>query len=125
MTYTREQLLEAADVLDAAHDVILAKGWWPDRTIPPSIRGKHGEMCMEAAVVHVLSGEDVHSASTFEWPWDDESRCMERWLKALLHQRGINYTWNDEYGRTADEVFDRMRTVAKDLREEAGADGLL
>lgn len=107
MTYTREQLLEAADILDAAHDVILRDGWAScTKTCAETT------FCVEASCRIALGHIGVGRFDVL--PQD----C---WLFALLHEHGIHYTWNDAASTTEDEVFDKLRDTAKLFRERADA----
>lgn len=113
MSYTREQLLEAADILDKAHDVILANGWWPG---DDKVNGQNAEArCVQAAILDAafpLYG--ARSISILP------GSCAPQWLIDIVYEHGFTFCWND-LEATEDEVFERLRCVAKELREEAGA----
>lgn len=116
MEYTREQKLEAADILDRAHDVILQSGWAHDAD------GLANGECVETAVNRACGIERrVNSLGNSVITLDTLRLNMQGlgWLPVFLESRGLDWVWNDEPGRTEDEVFDRLRTVAKELREEA------
>lgn len=112
----RQMLLHAADILDEAHDVLLVRGWrgMGKQFVPAEA------LCVEAAIVHVVTGREVCGFQTFRNNGGKEPCLIPVWLEHELFMRGINFIWNDFPERTEDEIFAKLRTVAKSFREEAG-----
>lgn len=93
-----------SELLDAAHDELLVRGW----TQRTGIDTKTGGVCSVAAI-------------TYAWLLADdpcERDVKEAATDALQAHVGRPVTlWNDDSERTFDEVLDAFRNTAKKLRE--------
>lgn len=113
---------EIAQALDDAADLILIHGW---KSGPP----EKGDptLCVQAAIAKATGGtywglpdlcpigKAAHDALVANGAY--------RLFGDEIHRDNLGtvYIWNDEPGRTEDEVFDLLRNTSKALREEAGA----
>lgn len=103
----KQTMLDAADLLDAAHDVMLergrCKGNYSDDT---------GRVCVLGAVNVADHGSPIwrveHETAT------DASACLHSHLGQSVSG------WNDDPATTDDMAFDAFHTAAKELREKAG-----
>lgn len=110
--YSDEQIGLAADVLEAAADNLFVQGWQQG-----TYGSEDGKRC---AIGHILSGEKKVLNSRFcnidrLVHVDTIARSALRDQIDSSHSHGIS-TWNDEEGRTAEEVRDALLGAAKDLR---------
>jgi hypothetical protein len=132
---TTDHDVVVADDLDAAADVIDARGWCQNGLVTSD-----GRVCAEGAILAAVTGaerlEFAGAGSAGEWleaaavaiP-EDYRRYGGRIRGALgvLRDRLFRETcefsvhyWNDRSYMTRDEVTDMFRRAAKDARERAG-----
>lgn len=100
---------EAADVLERAADLLESGPGWCQRTYLDS----DGRMCMLGAVRRAAGW----------WTVIEPDRSRDAYVRAE-HAHNILDAflgmpvaiWNDQHGRTADEVVDKLKHAAKSLR---------
>lgn len=104
-----------ADVLDKAHDILLADGWCQLQAYR-----RDGANCLTYAIARAVLDGARPAMST-----GDRGKAMTA-EKAQLRDDAYNAcggnpsflaTWNDQQHRTLDDVLDRLRNTAKALRE--------
>jgi hypothetical protein len=125
-----ERLTDPADILEAAADLLVSEGWCQGAFYRDEKGMAHGNLseavsfCAMGAIRMVSGVYNLDGEIGF-----DESRAA-REARAVLHAGlnrpvpGLNRpvpAWNDEAGRTADEVVDAMRHAAKDFRNRREA----
>jgi hypothetical protein len=105
MTPTSE---EVADVLDRAHDELLVRGWCQGSF------QRDEKVCAVQAVIVATRGETSN--------YEKRSVLVDAVCDAFAAENGARpMSFNDDPGRTIDDVLDAFRRTAKQLREEAGA----
>jgi hypothetical protein len=97
---------DVADFLDRAAEVIEAEGWWGHEILTHRPNAAMSGHCALTALATPLCEAGRNGRETY--------------IKArrLLAREcgGSVITWNDTPGRTAEEVIDKLRTVAKEVR---------
>ena len=100
---------QAADALDAAHDYLLVNGW-----IQHSMYDSEGKSVCAVGGIYKATGNRPLFTRTVALSALHTYLALEagedpgRWPGIAL--------WNDEDGRTIDDVLDSYRHAAKDLR---------
>jgi hypothetical protein len=121
---------DPADILEAAADELQTNGW-----IKKRLKDVNGRHCAIGAMQKVVGYEEAwrqhieswRPAETTREPLVEASRrymLAEAVLAHHLSQEGLTVSvggWNDQPERTAEEVIDVMRHVAKDLRNRKEA----
>lgn len=90
--------MKPSEVALAAKDVILDHGW-----VQGDFFGPNGEVCLSAAIRMV--------------GWQEGDSLVH---KAVRARTGLDaaFRWNDQPGRTKQEVLDLLDDVARDLKEQ-------
>lgn len=115
---------EIADCIDAAHDVMLERGWARGILVHPETGG----VCVLGAISVARNMRSHFSAIPYHYPQHQKDALADGAIAALNSAAGIVSTlplfgcepvevWNDELERTEDEVFDLLRNTAKQVRE--------
>lgn len=132
---TTDHDVVAADDLDAAADVIDARGWCQNNLADPD-----GRVCAEGAILLAVTGAEKLKfggvGSAREWleaaavaipesyhRYGSRIRGALGVLRDHLYREiseGSVHCWNDRSYMTRDEVTDTFRRAAKDARERAG-----
>lgn len=106
---------EIADLCDKAADIIAANGWVQGRLWP----GARDDVDLEASEEEWRPGLPVCAYGAM---WAARGGDDSLILSAIdaMGLGGSLATWNDQPGRTADDVIERFRQTAKGLRETGG-----
>lgn len=115
--WVEDRAAEMADLLDAAHDLLLTEGW-----VQHKMHGDKGH-CALGSIERAAqnAGLRKYQEGTFMQEAGVVLSYLGFWLsRTFLHNDSIP-TWNDKNGRTIDDVLDMFRHGAKKLREIAGA----
>lgn len=96
---------EIADDIDAVHDWLLEHGWGQHF----AYNDETGKYCILGAINNAVG----HEGNTCVEARIEVDRALR---DALGHNHGLVF-WNDHPDRTEDEVFDLLRTAAKELRD--------
>jgi hypothetical protein len=110
--------MEAADVLERAAEFLETVGWVQNQSLMTDAIGVITGACVSGACWIAATGasveEDLHVPSVKELN-QPGSPLYAAW--AALEQKQIDpMGWNDTVGRTAAEVIDLLKEIAKDLR---------
>lgn len=104
-------MMDAADALEQGAELIaqrgLAKGVYEDLD---------GRLCFLGALREALVMDVPHRVS---WEMQGTTAYVDAHGAAAKYLGTAASKWNDEPGRTAEEVVDVMKLVAKDLRNQA------
>lgn len=95
-----------------AADVIRERGWWQGRSV-----GDNGEVCLNRSL-RVSAGLLVLGAE--EGPGQSDRRVDEAYKTAQRRLRGaigVTHWWNDEPGRTVDDVYTLLKFAEADELE--------
>lgn len=132
---TTDHGVVAADDLDAAADVIDARGWCQNNLADPD-----GRVCAEGAILLAVTGAErlrfSDTGSAVAWldtaahvtpegyhRYGGRIRGALGVLRDHLYRETCEFSvhhWNDRGDMTRDEVTDTFRRAAKDARERAG-----
>ena len=101
---------DIAEVLDQAHDILLADGWCQHK-----LHQETGEHCSVGAI-----------SETTRWRYAIKIAAESALAEHLGLPRSTRWhlaceriiPWNDAPGRTIDDVLDAFRGAAKDLRNK-------
>lgn len=113
---------EVADILDAAADLLQSKGWQKGAFSNATDPREATAFCALGAI-RAVTGYSMAAHEYVESSGGDYAFYREKYMYAmqasvaLAAKVGDNVPgWNDRPGRTAEEVIDVMKHVAKDLR---------
>lgn len=104
--------MEDHEVLEAAADYITVHGWCQYRSV-----ADNGAVCMAGGVLATLGLIELvgsHSQLTKHPDYDRYLKILRRLDKAMPAAIGFATEFNDEDGRTEEQVIDKMKSVAKD-----------
>jgi len=112
---------DAARILERAADLV--EEGWARRCFACDTWGASVEPTSGLAVAWCPLGAIDRASLELGFPDEECANAAETILTAEILRLGHHSlpTWNDEPGRTADEVTDLMREAAASLREPAGA----
>jgi hypothetical protein len=102
-----------ADILEQGAELIETHGWTQQESIAKDEDNKIIGVCLHGAC-YVVAKLDVDYATNI--------RVFNQAIEAVRISLGsidLPYRWNDAPGRTAEEVIEKMKQVAKDLRNKA------
>lgn len=100
--------MNVAEVLDRAADRLMIDGW-----VQRDLHNVGGHCALGA-----LEMVTIHELAYFPEALTIRDNAIDALLEHLNHTDAWHLAaWNDEPGRTADEVIDMMRHCAKALRE--------
>lgn len=114
---------QIADIIDLAVEKLEACPWG-------QANGRVGQqICAEDAIWMAIRGIDTLSQYWEPWPVDSATVGLKLSEQASVVSgaiadhvgvdRGVLWYWNDQLGRTKQEVIDAFQETAKELRNEA------
>lgn len=112
--------IETADVLDRAADIIERNGWWRKSYYDFGAVGSKPKCelacCARGAINLAANGRTPDRLSNLG---EDALHALERYLGISGEHPDSVADWNDEPGRTVEEVIAALRGAAKAEREAA------
>jgi len=105
----------SADILEEVADLYESGeiGWTQRRFRDFDFDNERASYCLIGSMRHRLL--DVQKS------YDMEHEAALVYLRNYIERSGLGLSiddWNDQFGRTLDEVVDLLKTVAKDLRNK-------
>jgi hypothetical protein len=108
-----------AETLERAAGLLEIHGW-----TQCVYKNEAGAMCIRGALYQAVglntNTQQVITSSTTVRDWNGRSDLAISAAYRLARKvgAGSEISWNDEDGRTADEVIDALKETAKDIRNE-------
>jgi hypothetical protein len=112
------KLTDPAEILEAAADVLETKGWGQGCEFKME-NGERTAFCAIGAIREVIGFYNIEQGIFFTPAANlaHEAMNLSNRVAGLMHtDQGSVVGFNDEPGRTADEVIDLFKLTAKDLR---------
>lgn len=110
--------MNTADILDKAADLIDTRGWNQGHYVNES-----GGLDLDGALHAAVGMDPQRGTGMHRWPgWTQERELASNrtyaWLKRWFNRSETPIWWNDQAGRTKEEVVSTLRAAAQTARAE-------